>query len=199
MLVLPYVKGLSEKIRLVCRPLNIKTAFRSSSTLRSLLTHVKAPTPPEEQKCVVYRVPCECGSVYVGETGRQMKTRIEEHKRAVMKADPNNAIAEHVWSTGHKIQWDETTSIDHDGDWFRRRIKEALHIRIHKIPHTLLACQVFSHQGQNARAGIIYITLHYITLHYITLHYITLPYIIYRYGFTLVFCNLHCIYLFTLH
>ena len=24
---------------------------------------------------------------------------------------------------------DETTSIDHDGDWFRRRIKEALHIR----------------------------------------------------------------------
>ena len=129
MLVLPYVKGLSEKIRLVCRPLNIKTAFRSSSTLRSLLTHVKAPTPPEEQKCVVYRVPCECGSVYVGETGRQMKTRIEEHKRAVMKADPNNAIAEHVWSTGHKIQWDETTSIDHDGDWFRRRIKEALHIR----------------------------------------------------------------------
>ena len=58
-----------------------------------------------------------------------MKTRIEEHKRAVMKADPNNAIAEHVWSTGHKIQWDETTSIEHDKDWFRRRIKEALHIR----------------------------------------------------------------------
>ena len=28
-----------------------------------------------------------------------MKTRNEEHKRAVMKADPNNAIAEHVWST----------------------------------------------------------------------------------------------------
>ena len=32
------------------------------------------------------------------------------------------------------------------------------------------------------------------TLHYITLHYITLHYIIYRYGFTLVFCNLHCIH-----
>ena len=99
------------------------------ASLRSLLTRVKALTPPEEQKCVVYRVPCECGSVYVGETGRQMKTGIEEHKKAVMKADPNNAIAEHMWSTGHKIQWDETTSIDHDGDWFRRRIKEALHVK----------------------------------------------------------------------
>ena len=44
-------------------------------------THVKAPTPPEEQKCVVYRDSCECGSVYVGETGRQMKTHIEDIKR----------------------------------------------------------------------------------------------------------------------
>ena len=32
-----------------------------------------------------------------------------------------------------------------------------------------------------------------------TLHCITLHYIIYRYGFTLVFCNLRCIYLFTNH
>ena len=48
-----------------------------------------------------------------------MKTCLEEHERAVMKADPNNGVAEHVWSTGHKIQWDETTSIDHDGDWFK--------------------------------------------------------------------------------
>ena len=58
-----------------------------------------------------------------------MKTCIEEHKRDVIKADPNNAIAEHVWSTGHKIQWNETTSNDHDGDWFRR-VKEALHLYI---------------------------------------------------------------------
>ena len=34
LLVLPYIKGLSEKVRLVCRPLNIKTAFRSSSTFK---------------------------------------------------------------------------------------------------------------------------------------------------------------------
>ena len=107
MLVLPYVKGLSERICLVCGSLNTKTAFRSSRTLRSFLTHVKAPTPQEEQKCVVYRVPCECGSVYIRETGRQMRTRIEEHKKAILKADPNNAIATHVWNTGHKIQWNE--------------------------------------------------------------------------------------------
>ena len=40
-LVLPYVKGLSEKITQTCRKLNIQTAFMSRSTLRSILTHVK--------------------------------------------------------------------------------------------------------------------------------------------------------------
>ena len=104
--------------------------FFSRCSLRAVNDGVEIHS--EEQKCVVYRVPCECGSVYVGETGRQMKTRNEEHKRAVMKADPNNAIAEHVRSTGQKIQWDETTSIDHDGDWFRRRVKDALYIRSSK-------------------------------------------------------------------
>ena len=96
MLVWPYIEGLSERIRQVCWSLNRKTAFRASSTLRSLLTHIKTPTPREEQKCVVYGVLCEFGSMYVGETGRQLKTHIEEHKKAVLKADCNNAIAAHV-------------------------------------------------------------------------------------------------------
>ena len=48
-----------------------------------------------------------------------MKTCLEEHNRAVMKADPINIMAEHVWNTGHKMQWDDTTSIDHDEDWFK--------------------------------------------------------------------------------
>ena len=45
-----------------------------------------------------------------------MRTRIEEHKKAVLKADPNNAIATHVWNTGHKIQWHESACVDRDVD-----------------------------------------------------------------------------------
>ena len=36
---------------------------------------------------------------------------------------------QNMCGAGHKIQWDETTSIDDDGDWFRMRVKEALYIR----------------------------------------------------------------------
>ena len=70
-----------------------------------------------------------CGSVYVGETGRQLKTRIEEHKKSVWKRNPNNAITAHMWNTGHGIQWSETMSMDHEVEWYRKRVKEALYIR----------------------------------------------------------------------
>ena len=120
-LVLPYNKGLSERICLL--PLNIKTIFRSSSILRSFLTCVKSPTPLEEQKCMVYCMlcyVCECGSLYVRETGRQLKTHITEHKKAVTNANPRNATAAHVWNTGHNIQVSETSGIDHEENWYIR-------------------------------------------------------------------------------
>ena len=106
-LVLPYVKGLSEGISQACRSLNIKTAFTSRNTLRRSLSHVKIPTPPEDKVGVIYEIPCECGAVYIGETGRTMKIRKAKHKRAVKNGDTTNALALHFIKTGHKILWDE--------------------------------------------------------------------------------------------
>ena len=113
-----------------CCPLNIKTIFRSS-LIQSFLTRVQSPTPLEEQKCMVYCMLCECGSVYIRETGRQLKTHITEHKKDVTNANPRNAIAAHVWNTGHNIQVSETSGIDHEENWYKRGIKKALHIRSH--------------------------------------------------------------------
>ena len=40
---LPYVAGVSERIRKVCQDFNIQAVFKSGPTLRSLLTKVKIP------------------------------------------------------------------------------------------------------------------------------------------------------------
>ena len=53
--VLPYVKGLSEQIRR------------------------KDAVDLAKQDRVVYRIPCECRKIYIGETGRPMQERISEH------------------------------------------------------------------------------------------------------------------------
>ena len=74
LMMLPYVAGISERIRRVCRSYNIRVVFRSGPTLQSMLTKVKDPLPVEKQANVVYEVPCSCGKVYIGETKRRLET-----------------------------------------------------------------------------------------------------------------------------
>ena len=42
------------------------------------------------QKPGVYRIPCECGLVYIGETGRNLSLRLKEHKTNCEKAELKN-------------------------------------------------------------------------------------------------------------
>ena len=106
---LPYVAGVSERIRKACQDFNIRAVFKSGPTLRSLLTKVKDPLPIDKQSNVVYEVPCTCGKVYIGETKRRLGTRLKEHKDACVKYHTDkSAIAEHAWTNDHPINWAET-------------------------------------------------------------------------------------------
>ena len=45
----------------------------------------------------VYRVPCECGKVYVGQSGRTIQHRINEHGRHIRLMHPDKSVlAEHT-------------------------------------------------------------------------------------------------------
>ena len=58
LVVIPYVAGMSEDIRRVCRKFNIRVVFKSAGqTLRSMLTKVKDTLPPGKQSNVVYHIP----------------------------------------------------------------------------------------------------------------------------------------------
>jgi hypothetical protein len=46
---------------------------------------------------MVYKIPRECGNAYIGETGRTLDMRLQEHKRSVQKRDPDiSKLAEHA-------------------------------------------------------------------------------------------------------
>ena len=79
--VLPYIKGVSEVLRRCLQQQGVRTVFKSDTTLRSYLVRPKDALEPDKQEGVVYKIPCECGKVYIGETGRAMKDRIKEHDR----------------------------------------------------------------------------------------------------------------------
>ena len=96
-ITIPYVAGVSEEIRRVCRPFDVRVAFKAGRTLRSMLTRVKDPLPVEKQSMVVYQIPCSCGQVYIGETIRQLETRLREHKGTCSKGQlEKSAVAEHM-------------------------------------------------------------------------------------------------------
>ena len=129
--VLPYVKGLSEQLRR-CLQQGVRAVFKAETTLRSQLVRPKDVVDPAKQDGVVYRVPCECGKVYIGETGRPMQDRIKEHDRDIRFArTQTSAVSEHAHNTGHYPLWDEVKFIDRDPHCYTRRVKEAIHIKLH--------------------------------------------------------------------
>ena len=92
----------------------------------------KDTVDPAKQDGVVYKIPCECGKVYIGETGRSMHERIKEHDRDIRLAQTqSSAVSEHSNATGHYPLWDEVKFIDRDPHWYTRRVKEDIHIRLH--------------------------------------------------------------------
>ena len=131
--VLPYIKGVSEVLRRCLQQQGVRTVFKSDTTLRSHLVRPKDVLEPTKQDGVVYsKIPCECGKVYIGKTGNAMQERIREHDRDIrLDRTQTSAVSEHANETGHLPIWKEVKFIDHDPHWYTRRVKEAIHIRLH--------------------------------------------------------------------
>ena len=83
-----------------------------------------------DQKGVVYRIGCEkCDAVYIGETGRMLKDRINQHKSDVHDKKATNGLFQHTkLFKQHKIKWNEVCVIEKEIHWQSRRLKEALFI-----------------------------------------------------------------------
>ena len=107
LLVLPYIRGPIERIEWTVLPLNIKAVFQTQSNIRQRVMKVKGRPKNDEIKGVIYSIPCECGSTYIVQTGKNLHTRLQEHKREVCKIGTNNSIAVHAIMTNHSIQWEK--------------------------------------------------------------------------------------------
>ena len=118
----PYDSRYSSSLRKSLSRYNIGTVFKSTNTLRSILTHTKTPTAAKHQKNVIYKIPCkDCEAFYIGQTCRSLIKRIKEHEpchrhnNLVDSATGNikSAPAKHGRDLGHTRSWSSTSISNH--------------------------------------------------------------------------------------
>ena len=77
--MLPYIGNVSECIKRILTPFNIKTAFRPYKTLRDMLLHPKDIVAKNQKSGTVYKITCrDYEKVYVGQTGRFVSGGLDE-------------------------------------------------------------------------------------------------------------------------
>jgi hypothetical protein len=128
-ITIPYVKGTTEAIARLLNKNNIGVAYKPTRKIGNWAKSVKDKTNPLEGPGV-YRVTCECGEVYVGQTRRSINTRMKEHKSCLTKLDDvKSAIAKHAIEEDHKIQWDKIDVLHKERNNKKRLILEAIEVK----------------------------------------------------------------------
>ena len=158
--ILPYVKGVTEGISRILNKHLVSTAVQPKQTIQNLLVHPKDKVDKLDKSKIVYKIPCKsCDQVYIGETGRKFGTQMKEplkvvevnKKGAFTRATKKesltelnkSAITDHMNQHNHDIDWQGARIIDRENDWKTRTINEAVHIRTYR---QVMNCDEGGHQ-----------------------------------------------------
>ena len=132
---IPYVPGLSEKIRRVGRKYKIRTAFKTQNTLRQSLVKTRPKNGTQDSKNCIYSIKCSCSREYIGETKRPLNVRINEHKQNTRQGlIDKSKIANHCWSENHNMIWEDARIIHREPHYFKRKLIEASFMKITDQP-----------------------------------------------------------------
>ena len=97
--LLQYVCRVSEVLKSGLEFSGIRVVVRQQWTLRKRLVHPKDIISQMERSCMECCIPCgDCPATYVGETKRKLGKRVDEHKRALQRADSDVSLSLiHIW------------------------------------------------------------------------------------------------------
>ena len=81
-----------------------------------------------DQAGVVYKIDCnDCEAVYVGETGRQLKVRVNEHKEDVRKQKMLSNVYMHSRDNNHSFDFNNVNVLDRHSNANSRKQLESIY------------------------------------------------------------------------
>jgi hypothetical protein len=124
---LPFVGTVFNRISRVPARHNIKFVglphMKLSILLRPVKDHLEIGIPG------FYRISCECGRVYIGQTGRSVDIRLKQHQWHIRLEHPDkSAIAEHSIDQGHDIQFHNSSILTTKTRYMDCIVREAIEI-----------------------------------------------------------------------
>ena len=106
-LTVPFIPLHTEKLRSLNKSKSdIRVAFHSPNKMDKYIRVQKDTCPRTSKSNVVYKILCnDCDASYVGQTSRQLKTRIAEHHNHIRhKASARSVITDHRLHHNHDFQ-----------------------------------------------------------------------------------------------
>ncbi|CAF1481890.1 unnamed protein product, partial [Didymodactylos carnosus] len=131
---------LAERLKKISRKLlptiQLNIAFRKTMTLKAIFLPLqKGKDESKNTMKLVYKIPCkDCNISYIGETGRQLTTRMKEHQKDIKKNTLTSAVAQHANSKSHSFDFDKVEKLAYESDWRKRTIKESLYTQFAYVP-----------------------------------------------------------------
>ena len=99
-LYLPYEKGISEQIANFSKKYNVKVIHTKCNSLKNTLRQKQIENIDEQNRPqeTFYKVSCnDCDKFYIGEAGRKLNIRLNEHKRdAKNKSGNMSGLSQHI-------------------------------------------------------------------------------------------------------
>jgi predicted GIY-YIG superfamily endonuclease len=84
------------------------------------------------RKYIVYSISCECGEVYIGQTGHSIDTRLKGHQQRLRSKYPDKSVAaECSVNLGHRTQLHHKAILSTKPRYMDRIIREAIGIELH--------------------------------------------------------------------
>ena len=102
--------------------------------MRNFIRAQKDILPIQSNKNVVYKISCKnCDASYVGQTMRQLKTRMSEHRNHIHRnTTTQSVITEHRINLDHEFDWENVQILDREPYLSKRLVSEMAHIKLQK-------------------------------------------------------------------
>ena len=141
---IPYVQGVSYSISRILTKVGIAVALTPHQTLSSLLRKRKDPINFEQKRGLMYQISCrDCNAVYVGETGRSVRTRKREHVDAVKTFNTKmSTLSQRVVDFDNRMDWDNVKILKSESHTYRRRVADSF-----LINQKACSCNVINHNN----------------------------------------------------